>query len=299
MRLYEFTGKTIEEILAEIDRRGFLKGLGAAAATAVVPSMAKAAPFSHGEYRDQMTGEKQGKFAKVKADNGNATLEIEYESGQPKVIIDIPRSIIHFKRNASDARIKIGKGPVENTYLSQGTSNDYSWGAILDKDLTNRILSHSGELKFEVNLYKDGPKVFVFTIEQDSTTKKFSQDNKSQIGKDREEKINRNREIEISSKKMEVEDHIKSELKKMYMAGEYNFPEGLEVKFTINKTGNISNFSHKFKGYLHKELVPKYATPEFFEKILPKKLPDVFYKGDIAELEIDIMRTSLVIITVK
>ena len=34
MRLYEFTGTTIEEMLAEIDRRGFLKGLGAAAATA-------------------------------------------------------------------------------------------------------------------------------------------------------------------------------------------------------------------------------------------------------------------------
>lgn len=31
MRLYEFTGRTIEEMLAEIDRRGFLKGLGATA----------------------------------------------------------------------------------------------------------------------------------------------------------------------------------------------------------------------------------------------------------------------------
>jgi len=299
MRLYEFTGKTIEEMLAEIDRRGFLKGLGAAAATAAIPSMAKAAPFKHGEYKDQMSGEKQGKFAKVKADNGNATLEIEYESGQPKVIIDVPRAIIHFKKGSSPARVKLGNGPVEDSYLQQGESNNYSWGANLDKDLANRILSHSGELKFEVNLYKDGPKVFVFTIEQDSTTKKFSQDNKSQIGKDREEKVNRNREIEISNKKMGVEDHIKSELDKMYMAGEYNFPEGLEVKFTIDKSGNISNFSHKFKGFIHKELVPKYANPEFFQKILPKKLPDVFFKGNTAEIEIDIMRKSLVILTVK
>ena len=79
MRLYEFTNQSIEEMLAEIDRRGFLKGLGAAAATAAVPTLAKAAPFKHGEYKDQMSGEKQGKFAKVKADNGNANLEIEYE----------------------------------------------------------------------------------------------------------------------------------------------------------------------------------------------------------------------------
>jgi len=42
MRLYEFTGRTIEEMLAEIDRRGFLKGLGATAATAAVPSISKA-----------------------------------------------------------------------------------------------------------------------------------------------------------------------------------------------------------------------------------------------------------------
>lgn len=301
MRLYEFTNQSIEEMLAEIDRRGFLKGLGAAAATAAIPSMAKAAPFKHGEYKDQMSGEKQGKFAKVKADNGNATLEIEYESKQPKIIIDVPRAIINFKQDTSPARIKLGNSPVENTYLYQGTSNNYSWGAITDKDLVNRILAHSGELKFEVNLYKDGPKVFVFTIEQDSTTKKFSQDNKSQIGKDREEKTTRDREIEISDKKMGVEDHIKSELDKMYMARQLidGFPEGLKVKFTINKTGNISNFSHKFRGVIRSEQVPKYANPEFFQKILPKKLPDVFYKGDTAELEIDIMRTDLVIITVK
>jgi hypothetical protein len=36
MRLYEFTGRTIEEMLAEIDRRGFLKGLGAAAGLAAL-----------------------------------------------------------------------------------------------------------------------------------------------------------------------------------------------------------------------------------------------------------------------
>jgi hypothetical protein len=297
MRLYEFTGKTIQEMLAEIDRRGFLKGLGAAAATAAVPSMAKAAPFSHGEYKDQMSGEKQGKFAKVKADNGNATLEVEYDSKQPKVIIDVPRAIINFRQDTSPARIKLGNNPVENTYLYQGTSNSYSWGAITDKDLVNRILSHSGELKFEVNLYKDGPKVFVFTIEQDSTTKKFSQDNRSQIGKDREEKVNLNRSIEISNKKMEVVDHIKSELSSRKL-GE-DFPEGLEVKFTIDKAGNIDNFSHKFRGFIRSELVPKYANPEFFQKILPKKLPDVFYKGDTAELEIVTMSRGVVILTVK
>lgn len=43
MRLLEVTGYTIEEMLAELDRRGFLKGLGGAAALAAVPSLAKAA----------------------------------------------------------------------------------------------------------------------------------------------------------------------------------------------------------------------------------------------------------------
>ena len=305
MRLYEFTGKTIEEMLAEIDRRGFLKGLGAAAATAAIPSMAKAAPFRHGEYKDQMSGEKQGKFAKVTADNGNATLEIEYGSKQPKIIIDVPRSIINFRQDTSPARIKLGNNPVENTYLYQGTSNSYSWGAITDKDLVNRILSHSGELKFEVNLYKDGPKVFVFTIEQDATTKKFSQDNKAQIGKDRSEKQNKDRSIEISTKKMDVEDHIKKKLEEI--PDRMKFPEGLEANFNIDKKGNISNFTYEWNSYLksipsrdnHGKDLEKYATKEFFETILPKKLPEVFFNGEIAKLEIDIMRMNLVIITVK
>lgn len=46
MRLLEVTGYTIEEMLAELDRRGFLKGLGGAAALAAVPSFAKAADSS-------------------------------------------------------------------------------------------------------------------------------------------------------------------------------------------------------------------------------------------------------------
>ena len=36
MRLYEFTNQTVDEMLSEIDRQGFLKGLGAAAATASI-----------------------------------------------------------------------------------------------------------------------------------------------------------------------------------------------------------------------------------------------------------------------
>ena len=43
MRLVEFAQKTLKEMLAEIDRRGFLKGLGAAMTSAAVPSIAKAA----------------------------------------------------------------------------------------------------------------------------------------------------------------------------------------------------------------------------------------------------------------
>ena len=42
MRLNEVTGYSLKELLTEIDRRGFLKGLSAAAATAAIPSLAKA-----------------------------------------------------------------------------------------------------------------------------------------------------------------------------------------------------------------------------------------------------------------
>ena len=93
MRLHEFTGKTIEEILAEIDRRGFLKGLGAAAATAAIPSMAKAAPFSHSKNVDPMTNKERGKSSAVKSDNSDAVLTIQWPSHEyPGVWISIPKN---------------------------------------------------------------------------------------------------------------------------------------------------------------------------------------------------------------
>ena len=91
-------------------------------------------------------------------------------------------------------------------------------------------------------------------------------------------------------------DYIKEKLDQLT---DYTFPTGLELKFNIDRAGNINNFTHKFGGVLNKEQVPKYANKEFVEKILPKKLPDVFFKGDTADIEIYIPKTTLVIITVK
>ena len=165
----------INQIISEIDRRGFLKGMGAAAAVGATSS-AMAAPFRHGSHTDQMTGKEEGKFSEVRADTGNAKLTLIWPgAGQPGIDIDLPRKIINFSaKGAAGARVKIGNGPVIETYLNRGTSGDYSWGRILDTNLVRKILNHSGELKIEVDIFRTGPEVFKFTIEQDHVTKDFS-----------------------------------------------------------------------------------------------------------------------------
>jgi len=173
-----------EGSLQEVDRRGFLKGMGAAAGMAATG--AQAAPFSHGEYKDQMTGKSQGRYSKVKADNGNATLTLRWPgSDQPRIDIDLPGKIINFGASgAAGARVKVGNGPVIETYLNRGQSGNYSWGAILDTNLVRKILTHSGELKIEVNIFQTGPEIFKFTIEQDNITKSIPAPNKKEVKKD-------------------------------------------------------------------------------------------------------------------
>lgn len=169
MRLHDIIHN--DPLLEELSRRGFLKGVGAAAGMAATG--AQAAPFSHGEYKDQMTGKSKGRYSTVKADNGNAILTLKWPgSGQARIDIDLPGKTINFSASGSSgARVKIGNGPVIETYLSRGQSGDYSWGAILDTNLVRKILAHSGELKVEVNIFRTGPEIFKFTIEQDNITK--------------------------------------------------------------------------------------------------------------------------------
>jgi TonB family protein len=173
-----------DPLFEDLSRRGFLKGVGAAAGMAVTG--AQAAPFSHGEYKDQMTGKSKGRYSTVKADNGNATLTLKWPgSGQARIDIDLPGKTINFSASGSSgARVKIGNGPVIETYLSRGQSGDYSWGAILDTNLVRKILSHSGELKIEVNIFRTGPEIFKFTIEQDNITKSIPAPKKPEVKKD-------------------------------------------------------------------------------------------------------------------
>jgi len=262
----QLTGK-----LEEVDRRGFLKGLGAAAAAGTT----LAAPFKHGEYRDQMSGENKGKSAKVISDNKKAVLEIEYDSKQPKVIIEVPSKIINFRGQSAGARIKLGNGPVINTYLNQGTSGNYSWGGILDKKIVSQILRHSGELKFEVDLYKEGATLFQFTIEQDAITKQFAKSDDVEKEKERKALVRTNLEkekLEIERQRQEQENQIAIQLaaemnsykdkiasdienkiisiiptvkSRMDIDEFYRFMGDIDaaVEFDITKNGSIENFN--------------------------------------------------------
>ena len=68
MRLYEFTGKTIEEMLAEIDRRGFLKGLGAATISGTVGSFASQAQAAQNKDKKEEFDSYDSKPFKIPAD---------------------------------------------------------------------------------------------------------------------------------------------------------------------------------------------------------------------------------------
>jgi len=182
MRLHEIIPN--DPLLEDLSRRGFLKGLGAAAGMAATG--AQAAPFSHGEYKDQMTGKSKGRYSTVKADNGNATLTLKWPgSGRARVDVDLPGKTINFGASGSSrARVKVGNDPVIETYLNRGESGDYSWGAILDTNLVRKILAHSGELKIEVNIFRTGPEIFKFTIEQDNITKSIPKNSEPKSSQD-------------------------------------------------------------------------------------------------------------------
>ena len=180
MRLYEFTGKTIEEMLAEIDRRGFLKGLGAAAATAAIPSMAKAAPFSHSKNVDPMTNKERGKSSAVKSDNSDAVLTIQWPGHEaPGVWISIPKNnTMDFTNDIIvSSRIKIN-GNISNLKLWQLSGGNYNQAKI---DISpNEVLKASGDLWIEIPMFRGERKIFKFTLEQDKETKKFKQDDDEQ-----------------------------------------------------------------------------------------------------------------------
>ena len=68
MRLYEFTNQSIEEMLAEIDRRGFLKGLGAATISGTVGSFASQAQAAQNKDKKEEFDSYDSKPFKIPAD---------------------------------------------------------------------------------------------------------------------------------------------------------------------------------------------------------------------------------------
>lgn len=171
-----------EDQIDEIDRRGFLKGLGAA--TLGATGMANAAPFKHGEYKDQMTGKSDGKYSTVSSDNSNAKLIIQWPGNKSAgAIIKIPGETINYKIGSygglsTSGRIKIGDGPVENVGLTAPDSDNYSEGFLFGsagtmEGIARRILKSKGELKIEVPIYRQGNKVYIFTIEPDDIVKQI------------------------------------------------------------------------------------------------------------------------------
>jgi hypothetical protein len=175
--------KTLREYidqLDEISRRDFLKGAGATAGLAATDAIA--APFIHGQNVDPMTNKVQGSRSTVVSNDGLARLYIQWNSGDTGVWLELNQGRLGYDSVAGgfplqNVRIKLGSGPVENTYgtigkdfksMQIGSPNE-------SKKLANRILKHSGEIKVEAELRGGNTKVFKFTIEQDAVTRSQAQ----------------------------------------------------------------------------------------------------------------------------
>ena len=158
-----------EGSLEEIDRRGFLKGMGAAAAAGAAGS-AMSAPFNHGNHVDQMTGKENGKYSEVRSDNSNAVLSIQWPGHSwPGVWIEIPGATINFdSADGTTGRVKIN-GTVKEMSLDRVGSGSYSKAKT---DIPPKsILTTSGDLWIEVPIYRKGNQIYKFTIEPDLITK--------------------------------------------------------------------------------------------------------------------------------
>lgn len=181
MRLQEVSGLTTDEMLAEIDRRGFLKGLGAAAATAAVPSLANAAPWKHGQSKDEMD-DTVYKFSDVTSNDGQARIRAPRNQGSLATLnvkdrIDFDH--MDYGKLCARGRIKIGSSPPAEVHLNQLVSGSNIVSLLgLDKNYKSihfdKIflgLSKPTTIKIEVPIIGKGSKVYTFEIEPDEVTK--------------------------------------------------------------------------------------------------------------------------------
>ena len=178
--------RDLQQQVNEIDRRGFLKGLGAAAVAGAAGS-AMAAPFRHGEYKDQMTGKTQGKYSILPSDNSNARITIIWPgSAQPGFVIDIPGEVLQLGIDGASGRIKIN-GKIENIYFNPMKDHGaYSSAGVLSDNIARKLLKSNGEVLIEIPVYGKGNKIYKFTVEPDSIVKQLKdpQPKKTEIKKD-------------------------------------------------------------------------------------------------------------------
>jgi TonB family protein len=232
-----------DPLLEDMSRRGFLKGLGAAAGMAATG--ASAAPFSHGEYKDQMTGKSDGKYSKVRSDDGRATLTLDWPvGGRGQLIVSIPGTTINFGARGAAGRIKIGSGPVQDVWLNQGQTGSYSWAGILNNSLISKILSHSGEVKIEVPFYRTGPEIFKFTIEQDNITKSMPKPDVKKSGAASDDSQNKDSKP-VSAPSVGYQGRIKARIIPNFV-----YPESskmleesgiIKVQINVNQDGTIES----------------------------------------------------------
>ena len=158
------------EFINEISRRGFLKGLGAAAVAGTAGS-AMAAPFTHGQFTDKMSGKTQGKYSEVRSYNSKAVLTIQWP-GSPfsGVWIEIPDRTMNLGYYSGYGRIKINN-KIRDVKFSQSSAGNYQLAKI--NISPTEVLSSAGELWIEAPIWRTGGEVFKFLIEPDLTTKQF------------------------------------------------------------------------------------------------------------------------------
>jgi len=183
MRLYDILSEAELNKLDNPSRRGFLKKAGAAA-LGMAGANALAKPFQHRKEKNDMD-DTQTKVSAVSSDNSNAILHVIWPGSQnPGVVLEVPGKVIPAGLHGGQARIKFGGNPPEilscGTLGSGRSSMVPMWPSEDDMDigrvnLAKRILSYSGPLKIEIEIYNEGKKVFNFTIEQDKITKQLDQ----------------------------------------------------------------------------------------------------------------------------
>lgn len=163
-----------EHELDEIDRRGFLKGLGAAAGLAAVGKVS-AASLKKNVSTDPMSGEKSNDF-NIKSEDGRATLYIRAELDPEKwtgssTILQLSNDTFDWFATNGAMRIKIGNNPPESIRFDlSGSARQASIGAPgswgrYGGDFERMLVKHKGQVLIQVPTKKHGMDPIKFKID--------------------------------------------------------------------------------------------------------------------------------------